>query len=96
MAGAFTVDATKGPARAGELRTRHGALPTPLFLPVATLGTVKTLPWDRVKATGSRAVIMNAFLLSERPGLERITDGIHDFTGWDCGIFCDSCGFQTG
>lgn len=91
----FSIIAQDGQARSGTLITAHGDLPTPLFLPVATLGTVKALGWPQVHGTGTRAVIMNAYLLGDRPGLERIGSGVHAFTGWDGGIFCDSGGFQV-
>jgi len=77
--------------------TGHGEVSTPLFLPVATKGTVKTLEWGDVRALGARAVICNALLLGLRPGEDvlRSRGGVHGFTGWDGAYFSDSGGFQV-
>ncbi len=86
----------EGGARTGVLETAHGRVETPLFMPVATQGTVKTLTFDRVEELGFEAVISNALVLYLRPGLERIekAGGLHGFMGWQRTVFTDSGGFQ--
>ncbi len=83
-------------ARTGILSTPHGRIETPLFLPVATKGCVKTLTPLELEELGYRGVISNAFHLYLNPGLEVIekAGGLHLFTGWNNAIFTDSGGFQ--
>jgi queuine tRNA-ribosyltransferase len=92
----FTVKGEDGGARAGVLRTRHGNIKTPAFLPVATKGCVKTLDSEEVSATGAQGIIANAFLLYLKPGVEVIHrgGGLHGFMNWEKAIFTDSGGFQ--
>jgi queuine tRNA-ribosyltransferase len=94
---AFTVHATEGEARAGLLRTAHGDVPTPAFMPVGTKGTVKTVDPDELRALGSTIVLGNTYHLHFRPGDETIADlgGLHAFMGWDGPILTDSGGFQV-
>ncbi|MDD5679769.1 MAG: tRNA guanosine(34) transglycosylase Tgt [Candidatus Omnitrophica bacterium] len=84
-------------ARAGELTTPHGVLKTPLFFPVATQATVKTLSNEDLKACGSQAVLSNTYHLYLRPGLEILkkAGGLHKFMGWDRPILTDSGGYQV-
>ena len=84
-------------ARAGELTTPHGVLKTPLFFPVATQATVKTLSNEDVKACGAQAVLSNTYHLYLRPGLEILkkAGGLHKFMGWDGPILTDSGGYQV-
>lgn len=84
-------------ARAGELTTAHGALKTPLFFPVATQATVKTLSNEDVKACGAQAVLSNTYHLYLRPGLPILkkAGGLHKFMGWDRPILTDSGGYQV-
>ncbi|HXG77326.1 MAG TPA: tRNA guanosine(34) transglycosylase Tgt [Gaiellaceae bacterium] len=93
----FTVTATDGAARAGVLRTAHGEIPTPAFMPVGTKATVKALHPDEVRALGARVVLANAYHLHFRPGEETIEalGGLHAFSGWDGPILTDSGGFQV-
>jgi queuine tRNA-ribosyltransferase len=93
----FTVTATDGAARAGILRTAHGDVPTPAFMPVGTKGTVKTLHPDEVAALGASIVLGNTYHLHFRPGDELIgrLGGLHAFSGWDGPILTDSGGFQV-
>jgi queuine tRNA-ribosyltransferase len=94
---AFAVTATEGSARAGMLRTAHGDIPTPAFMPVGTKGTVKTLHPDEVRELGGRVILANTYHLHFRPGadvVERL-GGLHAFTGWDGPILTDSGGFQV-
>ncbi|MEX2646999.1 MAG: tRNA guanosine(34) transglycosylase Tgt, partial [Gaiellaceae bacterium] len=93
----FSVTATDGEARAGVLRTAHGDVPTPAFMPVGTKATVKTLDPDEVRALGARILLGNTYHLHFRPGDELIAElgGLHRFMGWDGPILTDSGGFQV-
>lgn len=83
-------------ARAGELVTPHGIVPTPVFLPVASQGTVKTLTPEEVKGMGIAMVLANTYHLYLRPGIDIIEKmgGLHKFMGWDRAILTDSGGYQ--
>jgi queuine tRNA-ribosyltransferase len=93
----FTVTATDGAARAGLLRTAHGDVPTPAFMPVGTKGTVKSVDPDELRALGTRILLGNTYHLHFRPGDELIAElgGLHRFIGWDGPILTDSGGFQV-
>jgi queuine tRNA-ribosyltransferase len=93
----FIVTATDGQARAGVLRTTHGDVPTPAFMPVGTKATVKTLDPDELEALGATIVLGNTYHLYFRPGHELIAElgGLHRFMGWDGPILTDSGGFQV-
>src|SRR5947207_11852493 len=84
-------------ARAGVLHTPHGDVPTPVYMPVGTQATVKTLTPDELSAAGASLVLANTYHLSLRPGAERIArhGGLHRFMGWDRPILTDSGGFQV-
>src|ERR1700760_2716335 len=90
------VVATDGQARAGVLHTAHGDVPTPAFMPVGTVGTVKAMTADAVRATGARIVLGNTYHLMLRPGAERVAalGGLHRFRAWPGPILTDSGGFQ--
>jgi queuine tRNA-ribosyltransferase len=94
---AFTVEATDGAARAGTLRTAHGGIPTPAFMPVGTKATVKSLHPDEVRALGADVVLANTYHLHLRPGEDVIEElgGLHSFSGWSGPILTDSGGFQV-
>ena len=83
-------------ARAGELITPHGLVPTPVFLPVGSQGTVKTLTPEEVKDIGLRMVLANTYHLYLRPGIEVVAKmgGLHKFMAWDGAILTDSGGYQ--
>jgi len=83
-------------ARAGELLTPHGAVPTPVFLPVGSQGAVKTLTPEEVKALGINMVLANTYHLYLRPGIGVIEKlgGLHKFMAWDRAILTDSGGYQ--
>ncbi len=93
----FDVTATDGAARAGLLRTAHGEIATPAFMPVGTKGTVKSLDPDELRALGSQIILGNTYHLHFRPGDELIAalGGLHAFSGWDGPILTDSGGFQV-
>lgn len=85
-------------ARAGWLTARDGSeLPTPLFQPVATAGSVRTLDWDDVTRLGYRHVLMNTYHLVVRPGVEalRAAGGVKGYTGWGGSVLTDSGGYQV-
>jgi len=83
-------------ARAGELVTPHGVIETPIFMPVGTQATVKTLSPAELEDVGAQIVLANAYHLSLRPGADvvRRSGGIHAFMGWDRPVLTDSGGFQ--
>jgi queuine tRNA-ribosyltransferase len=93
----FTLVATDGAARAGVLRTAHGEIPTPAFMPVGTKATVKALHPDEVRALGAHVILANTYHLHFRPGEEVVEalGGLHAFSGWDGPILTDSGGFQV-
>ncbi len=84
-------------ARAGVLRTRHGEALTPLFMPVGTQGTVKSLAPEDLLAVGASVVLANTYHLYLRPGAEVVAalGGLHSFMAWPRGILTDSGGFQV-
>ena len=84
-------------ARRGRLRTRHGTIETPIFMPVGTQGTVKAVTPAHLHDIGSQIILGNTYHLSLRPGSELIRDlgGLHQFMGWDGPILTDSGGFQV-
>jgi queuine tRNA-ribosyltransferase len=93
----FRVTATDGSARAGVLETAHGEVPTPVFMPVGTKASVKTLHPDEVRDLGAHILLGNTYHLHFRPGDELIAElgGLHRFMGWDGPILTDSGGFQV-
>ena len=93
----FRVTATDGSARAGVLRTARGEIRTPVFMPVGTKATVKTLHPDEVRDLGAQILLGNTYHLHFRPGDELIHElgGLHRFMGWDRPILTDSGGFQV-
>lgn len=94
----FTIDntATGTKARAGILQTPHGAIPTPVFMPVGTQATVRAQTVETLKTTGSRMLLANTYHLLLRPGPEvfKRFGGIHRFMNWDGPVLTDSGGFQ--
>jgi len=97
MSFCHSVIATDGAARAGVLRTAHGDVETPVFMPVGTAGTVKAMTADQVRATGARLVLGNTYHLMLRPGADRVErlGGLHRFMDWPGPILTDSGGFQV-
>ena len=84
-------------ARCGELRLANHNIPTPVFMPVGTQGTVKTLTPLHIKETSTKIILCNAYHLCLRPGEKIIkqSGGLHKFMGWDGAIITDSGGFQV-
>ena len=84
-------------ARRGRLRTRHGVIETPIFMPVGTQGTVKSLTPAHLREIGSQIILGNTYHLNLRPTSELIGElgGLHKFMGWDGPILTDSGGFQV-
>jgi queuine tRNA-ribosyltransferase len=83
--------------RAGLLETAHGEVHTPAFMPVGTLGSVKSLTPADVRATGAQVVLSNTYHLSLQPGVDTVQrlGGLHAFMRWDGPILTDSGGFQV-
>jgi queuine tRNA-ribosyltransferase len=83
-------------ARLGRIETAHGVIETPAFSPVASQGTVKALVHSQVASLGAQVILVNAYHLYLRPGLEVIseTGGAHSFISWPGPIISDSGGFQ--
>jgi queuine tRNA-ribosyltransferase len=96
---ALTIEARDGAtcARAGRLRTAHGDVRTPAFVPLATKATVKGMLPHEVSALGYDMVLGNTFHLMLNPGVDLIErfGGLHGFMGWDGPIVTDSGGFQV-
>lgn len=84
------------PARTGLIHTPHGKIQTPAFAPVGSQGSVKGLTHAQVKDLGAQFMLVNAYHLYLRPGLEIIRgqDGLHGFMSWDRPLLSDSGGFQ--
>lgn len=93
----FHVLGTDGAARRGELRTPHGAIQTPAFMPVGTQGAVKAMRHADLEAAGAEIILGNTYHLLLRPGDELIArrGGLHAFIGWTRPILTDSGGFQV-
>ena len=96
MMSTFSLQGEDGDARVGVLRTSHGDVPTPAFMPVATQGSVKALDSRDLRGVGAKIVLGNAYHLYLRPGVDVVADlgGLHSFMGWDGPILTDSGGFQ--
>ncbi|MDP3182926.1 MAG: tRNA guanosine(34) transglycosylase Tgt [Desulfobaccales bacterium] len=82
--------------RLGEMRTARGVVQTPVFMPVGTYGTVKTLTPEELQALGAGIILANVYHLYLRPGVEVIAGlgGLHRFMNWDRPILTDSGGYQ--
>ncbi|MFC1967098.1 tRNA guanosine(34) transglycosylase Tgt [Chloroflexota bacterium] len=92
----YKIIKTDADARAGELRTAHGTVLTPVFMPVGSQATVKTLTSEEISGMGWRMVLANAYHLYLRPGVDIIEEigGLHRFMGWGGAILTDSGGYQ--
>lgn len=91
------TDAAKGfRARRGQIKTAHGVIETPIFMPVGTLGSVKSVSVEDLDACGAQIILGNTYHLYLRPGCEVLShmDGLHRFIRWDRPMLTDSGGFQ--
>src|SRR5438874_12880560 len=111
MSDEFQLLRTDGAARLGELTTRHGVIETPVFMPVGTLASIKSLTTDQLKqlstqssvlspqssALSPQIILNNTYHLMLRPGVELIEKlgGVHKFMSWDRAVLSDSGGFQV-
>jgi queuine tRNA-ribosyltransferase len=88
---------SKSCARAGEIRTEHGIIETPVFMPVGTRGSVKSITPEELVDAGAQIVLANTYHLYLRPGCDVISRfaGLHQFMHWDGPILTDSGGFQV-
>lgn len=93
----FTLLKESGSARRGVLRTAHGDLQTPVFMPVGTQATVKAMTPDQIDAVGAQIILGNTYHLNIRPGAELVQamGGLHSFMNWHKPILTDSGGFQV-
>lgn len=84
-------------ARVGRIHTPHGTFDTPIFMPVGTQATVKTLSPEELKELGAGIILSNNYHLFLRPGSELVREagGLHKFMNWDKAILTDSGGFQV-
>ena len=94
----FTIQNTSSKARAGILKTAHGDIQTPIFMPVGTLGAVKGVSFDALRNDIQAQIILgNTYHLYLRPGTEILKEagGLHKFNGWDKPMLTDSGGYQV-
>jgi queuine tRNA-ribosyltransferase len=93
----FELLAQDGAARRGRLATPHGTIETPVFMPVGTAATVKTLEPRDLEALGAGIILANTYHLFLRPGHERVRrlGGLHRFMSWGGAVLTDSGGFQV-
>ena len=97
MSFSFQVEATCGLARAGRMMTPHGAVRTPVFMPVGTVASVKGVPQDVLEELDVEILLNNTYHLYLRPGVETIRElgGVQKFMSWPRPILTDSGGFQV-
>jgi queuine tRNA-ribosyltransferase len=93
----FWIDGQSGAARSGSLTLPHGTVETPVFMPVGTQATVRTLSPADLKAVGAQIVVANTYHLHVRPGEDVIAQlgGLHKFMAWERPLLTDSGGFQV-
>jgi len=95
----FTVasESKKSRARAGIMRTSHGVVETPVFMPVGTLASVKSVSPEEIAGAGASIILGNTYHLYLRPGCDVISlfSGLHGFMNWNKPILTDSGGFQV-
>jgi queuine tRNA-ribosyltransferase len=93
----FLIEAKAGAARAGRLKTPHGEVETPVFMPVGTVASVKGVPQETLEELGIEILLGNTYHLYLRPGVEQIRNlgGLHRFMSWPRAILTDSGGFQV-
>lgn len=93
----FSISATDGKARTGQIDMQRGTIRTPAFMPVGTAATVKAMKPESVRATGADIILGNTYHLMLRPGAERVArlGGLHKFMNWHGPILTDSGGYQV-
>ena len=94
----LAVESQVGASRAGTIRTDHGVIQTPIFMPVGTIGSVKAVTQQQLKQDINAQIILgNTYHLYLRPGTEVLeaAGGLHQFMGWDRPILTDSGGYQV-
>lgn len=93
----FEIRSRADAARSGLITTRHSTIPTPVFMPVGTRGTVKAVSNEDLESFGAQLILSNTYHLYLRPGHEVIgrLGGLHEFTGWNRSILTDSGGYQV-
>lgn len=93
----FSLLHIDGTARAGVVQTDHGAIETPIFMPVGTQGTVKAIEQRELEELGAQVILGNTYHLYLRPGCDvlRTMGGLHTFMHWDKPILTDSGGYQV-
>jgi queuine tRNA-ribosyltransferase len=93
----FTIKESDGLARCGELSLAHGKVQTPIFMPVGTVGSVKTMVPEDLNNLKAQIILGNTYHLFLRPGLDVIKKfgDLHRFIGWDKPILSDSGGYQV-
>src|SRR5713101_54650 len=95
----FTIDAQcpETWARTGTIHTPHGIISTPIFMPVGTQASVKSVSPEDLREAGATIILANTYHLMLRPGSQLISDlgGLHHFMHWDGPILTDSGGFQV-
>jgi queuine tRNA-ribosyltransferase len=93
----FKVEAEANTARLGRITTPHGEVETPVFMPLATGGSVKAVPQDVLEELGAQIILGNTYHLYLRPGHEQVRNlgGLHKFMSWERALLTDSGGFQV-
>ena len=93
----YILEHSDNAARAGQVRTAHGVIPTPIFMPVGTVGSVKAIAPDDLAAIGAPIILGNTYHLYLRPGDELVArhGGLHGFASWPGAILTDSGGVQV-
>ncbi len=93
----YRIESKDGNARAGEIETPHGKIKTPVFMPVGTQATVKTMTKEELENINSQIILGNTYHLYLRPGDGLVNDfgGLHKFMNWERPILTDSGGFQV-
>jgi queuine tRNA-ribosyltransferase len=93
----FKLTGKSGNARLGTLKTAHGKIDTPFFMPIATVGAIKGLTTDEIKDSGAQILLSNTYHLHLRPGEDIVkkAGGLHKFMNWDGPILTDSGGYQV-
>src|SRR5262245_53571254 len=93
----FRVEARSGRPRAGRLKTPHGEIATPVFMPVGTAGAVKAVTRRDLAELGAQVLLANTYHMMLRPGEALVEElgGLHGFTGWPRAFLTDSGGYQV-